>query len=109
MTQINDILHSTAILSNGEPRSAIDEACLQLGIPNMPEYVNAIDDGEDNRLVVLSAAATHFLTDRRLQELKEGALKEQVERFKCFLNKTMGKRGELRIFKPSNEMEVRNG
>ena len=109
MTQINDNLHSRELLSNGEPRSVIDEVCLKLGIPNIPEYVNAINDGEDNRLIVISAAAAHFLTDRRLQELKEGTLKQRVEGFKRYLNKTIGKRGELRIFKSRNEMEVRNG
>jgi hypothetical protein len=101
MRQINDNFKRT--LSNGEPRSVINEYCRQLGIPNIPEYVDAINDGKEKRLVVISAAAAHFLTDRKLAELKNGSPKEQIKSFKRFLNETTGKRGELKMFKPNQE------
>jgi membrane-associated HD superfamily phosphohydrolase len=97
MRQINDNFEKT--LSNGEPRSVINEYCRQLGIPNIPEYVDAINNGKEKRLVIISAAAAHFLTDRKLAELKNGFPKEQIKSFKRFLNETTGKRGELKIFK----------
>jgi hypothetical protein len=98
MKIINDNLSKSEILSNGEPRSVLDEDCQQLGIPNIPEYVDAIEAQDEKRLLVLSSAGTHFLTDKRLAELKDGPLKQQVKRFKRFLNETTGKRGELKMF-----------
>jgi hypothetical protein len=103
MQQINDNFEK--ILSNGEPRSVLDEECQQLGIPNIPTYIDAIGDGEKKRLVVISAAAAHFLTDKRLAEPEDGVQKEQTEYFKRFLNKTVGKRGELIMFKNNRESE----
>jgi enoyl-CoA hydratase/carnithine racemase len=95
MQQINVLL-----LNNGEPRSVLDEECRQFGIPNIPEYVDAIEAYGEKRLLILSAAGTHFLTDKKLAELKDGAQKEKAKRFKRFLNETIGKRGELKMFKP---------
>jgi hypothetical protein len=97
MRQINDNFKRT--LSNGEPRSVINEYCRQLGIPNIPEYVDAINDGREKRLIVISAAAAHFLTDKRLKETGS----ENVKQFKNFLNETTGKIGELKMFKPNQE------
>jgi hypothetical protein len=98
MRQVND--NFKEVLKNGEPRSVIDEYCQQLGIPNIPEYVDAVDDFGEKRLVVLSVAGVHFLTDKRLKELpKKSPQKAKVNRFKNHINTTMGKRGELRIFK----------
>jgi hypothetical protein len=97
MRQINDNFEKT--LSNGEPRSVINEYCRQLGIPNIPEYIDAINDDKEKRLVVISAAAAHFLTDRKLKELPEKSMqKANVKQFKNFLNETTGKRGELKMF-----------
>ncbi|GHU19906.1 hypothetical protein FACS189472_10370 [Alphaproteobacteria bacterium] len=96
MKTIND---NNAILHNGEPRSVLDKECQQLGVPNIPEYVNAIEGYSEKRLLVLTIAGTHFLTDKRLEELKPGPQKEKVKRFKSFLNETTGKRGELKMFK----------
>jgi hypothetical protein len=96
MKAIND---NNAILNNGEPRSVLDKQCKRLGIPNIPEYIDAIDDGKEKRLVVLSTAGVHFLTDKRLKELELGPEKEAAKHFKKFLNEITGKRGELKMFK----------
>jgi hypothetical protein len=101
MKEIND--NSQGILINGEPRCVLDEECRQLGLPNIPEYVNAIEAHGEKRLLVLSVAGTHFLTDKRLAELESGELKEKVKDFKKYINKTMGKRGELKMFKQNQE------
>jgi hypothetical protein len=99
MQQINDNL---SLLSNGEPRNVLDEECLQLGIPNIPEYVDAIGAYGEKRLVVISAAAAHFLTDKKIKETDPIA-SGNAKQFKQFLEKTTGKRGELKMFKPKNE------
>jgi hypothetical protein len=96
MQIIND--NFKEILSNGEPRSVLDEECQTLGIPNIPEYVDAIEAYGEKRILMLSVAGTHFLTDKRLAELKDGERKKKVKRFKRFINETMGKRGELKMF-----------
>jgi hypothetical protein len=99
MQRINDNFSKSEILLNGEHRSVIDEYCQQIGIPNMPEYVDAVDDFGEKRLVMLSSAGMHFLADKRLKELPEKSLqKAKVKRFKNFINETVGKRGELKIF-----------
>jgi hypothetical protein len=93
MQQIND---NSLLLSNGEPRNVLDEECRQLGIPNIPEYIDAVEAYGEKRFVVVSAAAAHFLADRKLAEPQ----KEETSRFKKFLNKIAGKRGEPKMFKP---------
>ncbi|GHU19925.1 hypothetical protein FACS189472_10420 [Alphaproteobacteria bacterium] len=101
MKTIND---NDAILHNGELRSVLDKECQQLGVPNIPEYVDAIEGYGEKRLLILTVAGTHFLTDKRLSELEPGPKKENVKRFKQFLNRTVGKRGELKMFKTRNEI-----
>jgi hypothetical protein len=103
MTSTND--NFKKILSNGEPRSVLDEECRELGIPNIPEYIDAVEDYGQKRCIVISIAATHFLTDKRLAELKPGELNEKGKRFKKYLNETVGKRGELKMFKQNREVE----
>jgi hypothetical protein len=98
MKEINDNLSKSEILINGESRSVLDEECQQLGLPNIPEYVDAVDDFGEKRLLVLTVAGMHFLADKRLKDLPEGSQKIEVKRFKNFLNETIGKRGELKTF-----------
>jgi hypothetical protein len=98
MQTIND--NFKEILKNGEPRCVIDEECREFGIPNIPEYVDAIEACGEKRLLILSTAGMYFLADKKLAELKDGRQKEKTKRFKRFLNETMGKRGELKMFKP---------
>jgi hypothetical protein len=57
----------TAILSNGEPRSVLDEKCKQLGIPNIPEYVDAVEAFGEKRLIIISAAAAHFFDRQKIK------------------------------------------
>jgi hypothetical protein len=98
MQIIND--NFKEVLSNGEPRSVLDEECRQVGIPNIPEYVDAIEAYGEKRLLILSAAAMHLLTDRKLDKLEPGTLRENVKRFKRYLESITGKWGELKMFKP---------
>jgi hypothetical protein len=97
MQHINDNL---LLLSNGEPRNVLDEKCRKLGIPNTPKYIDAIEAYGEKRLIVLSAAAAHFLADRKLAETQNKPQKEKTSCFKKFLSAITGKRGELKIFKP---------
>jgi hypothetical protein len=94
MQQINDNFEKT--LSNGEPRSLLDEECRQLGIPNIPEYVDAIEAYGEKRCVMVTAAGAHFLIDKKLKET--GSIPESGKRFKRYLESITGKRGELKMF-----------
>jgi hypothetical protein len=97
MQTINDNLPTTAILSNGEPRSVLDKECRELGIPNIPEYVDAIEAYGEKRLVMVTAAGAHFLIDKKLKETSD--IPENGKRFKRYLEGVTGKRGELKMFK----------
>jgi enoyl-CoA hydratase/carnithine racemase len=95
MPAIND---NFEVLSNGELRNVLNEECRQLGIPNIQEYVDAIEAYGEKRLVVLTAAGAHFLIDKKLKET--GNIPESGKRFKRYLESITGKRGELKMFKP---------
>jgi hypothetical protein len=99
MQQVND--NFKEILKNGEPRSVIDEYCRQLGIPNMPEYVDAIEAYGEKRLAVLTPAGMHFLIDRKLKET--GNLSEDEKHLKRHVESLTGKRGELKMFNKKEE------
>jgi hypothetical protein len=86
------------VLSNGEPRNVLGEECRQLGIPNIPEYVDAIEAYGEKRFVVLTAAGAHFLIDKKLKETRN--FPESGKCFKRYLESITGKRGELKMFKP---------
>jgi hypothetical protein len=94
MQRINDNFERT--LSNGEPRSVINEYCRQLGIPNIPEYVDAIEAYSEKRCVMVTAAGAHFLIDKKLKET--GNIPESGKHFKRYLESITGKRGELKMF-----------
>jgi hypothetical protein len=95
MQTIND--NFKGILKNGELRSVLDEECRKFGIPNIPEYVDAIEAYGEKRLVVLTAAGAHFLIDKKLKET--GNIPESGKRFKQQLESITGRRGELKMFK----------
>jgi hypothetical protein len=97
MPIIND--NSKEVLSNGEPRCVLDEECSELGIPNIPEYVDAIEAYGQKRLVVLTTAGVHFFTDKKIKEAKP-AVSKNAKQFKRYLESITGKKGELKMFNP---------
>jgi hypothetical protein len=105
MQQINDNFRE--VLGNGEPRSVLDEECRQVGIPNIPEYVDAVEAYGEERLVVLTAAGAHFLINKKLKET--GDIPESGKRFKRYPESITGKRGELKMFKLKTGEEKDNG
>jgi glutaredoxin-related protein len=109
MTELNELQTSNdnfkEILKNGEPRSALDEECQRLGIPNIQEYVDAIEAYGEKRLVVLTDAGAHFLIDKKPKETVN--IPKSGKRFKRYLKSITGKRGELKMFKP--KMKIGEG
>jgi hypothetical protein len=54
-------------LRNGEPRKVLDEDCRRLGIPNTPEYIDAIEAFGEERIIILSNAAAQLIAYTKMK------------------------------------------